>query len=148
VRPPRPLRPLGPSEEAFQEIRRRIESEGAADGDVRHMKTMWIMGFRDPDGFYVEVIWRRPGVSDAQTLKRGEWNTVEPRWSAPEATAKEPRSDARAGSSDVQTWARPAPSPSGSRNARFAPPSGISFELRPFLAVPLVAAQRVPFAAS
>jgi catechol 2,3-dioxygenase-like lactoylglutathione lyase family enzyme len=66
-----------PSEEAFREIRRRIESEGAADGDVRDMKTMWIMGFHDPDGFYVEVIWRKPGLADSQTLPRAEWKTVE-----------------------------------------------------------------------
>jgi len=41
------------------------------------MKTMWIMGFRDPDGFYAELIWRKPDVSDAQTLARAEWTTVE-----------------------------------------------------------------------
>jgi catechol 2,3-dioxygenase-like lactoylglutathione lyase family enzyme len=69
---------LAPTEEAFREIRRRIELEGAADGDVRDMKTMWIMGFHDPDGFYAEVIWRKPGVPDAETLKRAEWTTVEP----------------------------------------------------------------------
>jgi catechol 2,3-dioxygenase-like lactoylglutathione lyase family enzyme len=68
---------LAPSEEAFREIRRRLESEGAADGEVRDMKTMWIMGFHDPDDFYVEVIWRKPGVPDAQTLERAEWETVE-----------------------------------------------------------------------
>jgi catechol 2,3-dioxygenase-like lactoylglutathione lyase family enzyme len=68
---------LAPSEEAFREIRRRIESEGAADGEVRDMETMWIMALQDPDDFYVEVIWRKPGVPDAQTLKRAEWRTVE-----------------------------------------------------------------------
>jgi catechol 2,3-dioxygenase-like lactoylglutathione lyase family enzyme len=68
---------LAPSEEAFREIRRRIESEGAADGDVRDMETMWIMAFHDPDGFYVEVIWRKPGVADAATLERAEWRTIE-----------------------------------------------------------------------
>jgi catechol 2,3-dioxygenase-like lactoylglutathione lyase family enzyme len=66
-----------PSEEAFREIRRRIESEAAADGGVRDMKTMWIMAFHDPDGFYVEVIWRKPGVPDAETLPRADWTTVE-----------------------------------------------------------------------
>lgn len=66
-----------PSEEAFREIRRRIESEGAADGDVRDMKTMWIMGFHDPDGLYVEVIWHKPGVPDSETLPRAKWQTVE-----------------------------------------------------------------------
>jgi catechol 2,3-dioxygenase-like lactoylglutathione lyase family enzyme len=66
------------SAEAFRELRRRIESEGAADGEVRDMKTMWIMGFRDPDGFYVEVIWHKPGAPDSETLPRAEWTTVEP----------------------------------------------------------------------
>ena len=65
------------SEAAFRELRRRLESEGAGDGDVRDMKTMWIMGFRDPDGLYAEVIWRKADVPDAQTLKRAEWTTVE-----------------------------------------------------------------------
>ena len=68
-----------PSEDAFRELRGRLESEGAADGDVRDMGTMWIMGYHDPDGVYAEVIWRKPGVSDAETLPRGEWATVEPR---------------------------------------------------------------------
>lgn len=66
-----------PSEEAFREIRRRLVSEAAADGDVRDMRTMWIMGLHDPDGFYVEVIWRKPGLQDSQTLPRAEWKTVE-----------------------------------------------------------------------
>ena len=35
---------LAPSEEAFRELRRRIEAEGAADGDVRDMNSFWIMG--------------------------------------------------------------------------------------------------------
>jgi catechol 2,3-dioxygenase-like lactoylglutathione lyase family enzyme len=68
---------LAPSQEAFREIRRRAEAEGVADGDVRDMKTMWIMAFHDPDGFYVEVIWRTPGVADAETLPRAEWTTVD-----------------------------------------------------------------------
>jgi catechol 2,3-dioxygenase-like lactoylglutathione lyase family enzyme len=66
-----------PSEEAFLEIRHRLESEGAVDGDVRDMETMWIMGFHDPDGFYAEVIWRKPDVSDVETLPRADWRTVE-----------------------------------------------------------------------
>jgi catechol 2,3-dioxygenase-like lactoylglutathione lyase family enzyme len=65
-----------PSKEAFCELRRRIEAEAAADGDVRDMNTMWIMGFHDPDGFYVEVIWRKPGLPDAETLPRADWTTV------------------------------------------------------------------------
>lgn len=68
---------MAPSEEAFRELRRRIESDGAADGDVRDMKTMWIMGFQDPDGFYTEVIWHKPDVPDSETLPRAEWWTVE-----------------------------------------------------------------------
>jgi catechol 2,3-dioxygenase-like lactoylglutathione lyase family enzyme len=66
-----------PSEAAFREIRRRAESEGVADGAVRDMKTMWIMAFNDPDGFYVEVIWRKPGLPDSDTLPRAAWTTVE-----------------------------------------------------------------------
>ncbi len=66
-----------PSREAFLELRRRLESEGAADGDARDMKTAWIMGFHDPDGLYVEVIWHRPAVPDAETLPREDWTTVE-----------------------------------------------------------------------
>jgi catechol 2,3-dioxygenase-like lactoylglutathione lyase family enzyme len=68
---------LSPSEEAFREIRRRADAEGAADGDIRDTGSMWIMAFNDPDGFYVEVIWRKPGVSDADTLERAEWSTVD-----------------------------------------------------------------------
>jgi len=66
-----------PSEEAFREIRRRVETEGVADGDVRDMRTMWIMGFYDPDGLYVEVVWRKPGLADSETLPRAEWETVD-----------------------------------------------------------------------
>jgi predicted lactoylglutathione lyase len=68
---------LAPSEEAFRETRRRIESEGAADGDVRDTKTMWIMGFHDLDGLCVEVIWRKPSLADSNTLPRAVWTTVE-----------------------------------------------------------------------
>ena len=58
------------SKEAFVEIRRRVEAEGAADGDVRDMTAMWIMGFNGPDGFYVEVIWRRARRAGLETLPR------------------------------------------------------------------------------
>lgn len=68
---------LAPSQEAFRELRRRIEAEDAADGDVRDMRTMWIMGFQDPDRFYVEVIWRKPELPDAETLSRTDWTTVD-----------------------------------------------------------------------
>jgi catechol 2,3-dioxygenase-like lactoylglutathione lyase family enzyme len=76
-----------PSKEAFSELRRRLESAGAADGDVRDMNSAWIMGFHDPDGLYVEVIWHKPAVPDSETLPRAGWRTVEvtrsggsPRW--------------------------------------------------------------------
>jgi catechol 2,3-dioxygenase-like lactoylglutathione lyase family enzyme len=65
------------SEETFRELRRRLELENAADGDVRDMKTMWIMGFHDPDGLYAEVIWRKRELSDEETLPRADWQTVE-----------------------------------------------------------------------
>jgi catechol 2,3-dioxygenase-like lactoylglutathione lyase family enzyme len=66
-----------PSEEAFREIRRRLESEAALDGDVRDMGTMWILGFHDPDDFYVEVIWRKADLPDSETLAREQWTIVE-----------------------------------------------------------------------
>jgi catechol 2,3-dioxygenase-like lactoylglutathione lyase family enzyme len=68
---------LADSEEAFRELRRRIEAEGAEDGDVRDMETAWIMGFNDPDGLYCEVIWRKPGFADEDTLPREAWRTVD-----------------------------------------------------------------------
>ena len=68
---------LAASQEDFRELRRRLAAEGAADGDVRDMQSAWIMGFHDPDGFYAEVIWRVPGVSDGETLLRADWTTVD-----------------------------------------------------------------------
>jgi hypothetical protein len=68
---------LAPSEEAFRELRRRIEAEGAADGDVRDMRSLWIMGYVDPDGAAHEVILRRPGAADGDMLERAHWTTVE-----------------------------------------------------------------------
>jgi catechol 2,3-dioxygenase-like lactoylglutathione lyase family enzyme len=67
---------LAPSEEAFRELRRRIETEGAADGDVRDMRSHWIMGYFDPDGAAHEVMLERPGFADAEMLERAEWTTV------------------------------------------------------------------------
>jgi catechol 2,3-dioxygenase-like lactoylglutathione lyase family enzyme len=66
-----------PSKEAFAEIHRRLKSEAALGGEVRDMRTMWILGFQDPDDFYVEVIWRKPDPPDSETLKRSQWTTVE-----------------------------------------------------------------------
>lgn len=68
---------LAPSNAAFREIRRRVEAAGVADGDVRDMGSAWIMGFHDPDRFYVEVIWRKPDVPDSETLPRTEWTTLD-----------------------------------------------------------------------
>ena len=68
---------LAPSEEAFRELRRRIEAEGAADGDVRDMGRLWIMGYFDPDGAAHEVILERPGFEDSDVLARADWTTVE-----------------------------------------------------------------------
>jgi catechol 2,3-dioxygenase-like lactoylglutathione lyase family enzyme len=67
---------LAPSEEAFRELRRRIEAEGAADGEVRDMRSLWIMGYLDPDGAAHEVILQRPGFADADMLQRADWTTV------------------------------------------------------------------------
>ena len=69
---------LAPNEDSFRELRRRLEAEGAADGDVRDMGSLWIMGYVDPDGAQHEVILQRPGYSDADTLERADWTTVEP----------------------------------------------------------------------
>jgi hypothetical protein len=67
---------LAPSEEAFRQLRRRIKAEGAADGDVRDMGSLWIMGYFDPDGAAHEVILQRPGCADSDVLERAEWTTV------------------------------------------------------------------------
>lgn len=66
-----------PSEEAFREVRRRLDAEGASDGRVSDMGNYWILGYFDPDGFYAEVMWRKPGTVDADALKREDWTAVE-----------------------------------------------------------------------
>ena len=68
---------FAPTEDAFREIRRRLESEGAAARPVRDTKTAWIMDFHDPDGVYVEVIWRKPGARAAELLRHEDWTTVQ-----------------------------------------------------------------------
>jgi catechol 2,3-dioxygenase-like lactoylglutathione lyase family enzyme len=67
---------LAPTEEAFRELRRRIEAEGAADGDVRDMRSHWLMGYFDPDGAAHEVMLERPGSQDSDVLERANWTTV------------------------------------------------------------------------
>ncbi len=68
---------LAPTEEAFREIRRRLESEGAAARPVRDTKTAWIMDFHDPDGLYVEVIWHKPDARGGETLRHEDWTTLQ-----------------------------------------------------------------------
>jgi catechol 2,3-dioxygenase-like lactoylglutathione lyase family enzyme len=67
---------LAPSEEAFRELRRRLESERAAARPVRDTGTAWIMDFHDPDGLYVEVIWHRPGARAVDTFRHEDWTIV------------------------------------------------------------------------
>ena len=68
---------LAPSEEAFREIRRRLESEGATARPARDTGTAWIMDFHDPDRLYVEVIWHKPGARHAETLRHEAWTTLQ-----------------------------------------------------------------------
>jgi catechol 2,3-dioxygenase-like lactoylglutathione lyase family enzyme len=67
---------LAPSEDAFRELRRRIEAEGAADGEVRDMRSFWIMGYFDPDGAAHEVMLPRRGFAATDVLPRADWTTV------------------------------------------------------------------------
>jgi catechol 2,3-dioxygenase-like lactoylglutathione lyase family enzyme len=68
---------LAHSEEAFREIRRRLETEGAAVRPARDTGTAWIMDLHDPDGLYVEVIWHKPGARHAETLRHEAWTTLD-----------------------------------------------------------------------
>jgi hypothetical protein len=40
------------------------------------MRSLWIMGYFDPDGAAHEVILQRPGFADSEMLKRADWTTV------------------------------------------------------------------------
>jgi hypothetical protein len=40
------------------------------------MRSLWIMGYLDPDGAAHEVILQRPGFADADMLQRADWTTV------------------------------------------------------------------------
>jgi catechol 2,3-dioxygenase-like lactoylglutathione lyase family enzyme len=66
------------SEEAFWELRRRVEAEGVADGDVIDMGSLLNFGFVDPDGTSHEVVWAKTGVPVEQGIRRTEWTTVGP----------------------------------------------------------------------
>jgi catechol 2,3-dioxygenase-like lactoylglutathione lyase family enzyme len=65
------------SEEAFRELRRRVVAEGAADGRVTDMGSLWNFGFIDPDGGRHEVVWVKPGVPVERGFRRAEWTTVD-----------------------------------------------------------------------
>ena len=65
------------SEEAFRELRRRVVTEGAGDGQVTDMGSLLTFGFTDPDGGRHEVIWIKPGIPVEAGLKRADWTTVE-----------------------------------------------------------------------
>ena len=54
-------------------IRRSLESSLVRLG----LDRVDIAFVHDPDDFYVEVIWRKPGMSDSQTLPRAYWTTVQ-----------------------------------------------------------------------
>ena len=64
------------SEAAFRELHRRLVAEGASDGVVTDMGSLWLLTFTDPDGGVHEVAWRKPGHADGSTLKRADWTTV------------------------------------------------------------------------
>jgi catechol 2,3-dioxygenase-like lactoylglutathione lyase family enzyme len=66
------------SEDAFWELRRRVEAAGAADGEVIDMGSLLNFGFVDPDGASHEVVWVKPGVPVAQGIRRAEWTTLGP----------------------------------------------------------------------
>lgn len=66
-----------PSEEAFEEMRRRVVAEGASRGEVTDMGSLLIFTFADPDGAENEVVWMKPGVPVEQTLPRSQWTTAD-----------------------------------------------------------------------
>jgi catechol 2,3-dioxygenase-like lactoylglutathione lyase family enzyme len=65
------------SEEAFREVRRRVIAAGASDGVVTDMGSLLYLGFTDPDGAELEIIWTKPDVPFDRGLRRAEWTTVE-----------------------------------------------------------------------
>lgn len=65
------------SEEAFRELRRRVVAEGAGNGEVTDMGSLWIFTFTDPDEGRHEVVWMKPGVPVEDSLTRAEWTRVE-----------------------------------------------------------------------
>ena len=67
---------LTPTEEAFRELRRRIEVEVPPTGTCAIWKGHWILGYFDPDGAAHEVMLERPGRWDADRLERADRTTV------------------------------------------------------------------------
>ena len=65
------------SDDAFRELHRRLEAEGALDSVVTDMGSMLLFSFLDPDEGRHEVVWRKPGVPAEAGLRRVEWKTVE-----------------------------------------------------------------------
>jgi catechol 2,3-dioxygenase-like lactoylglutathione lyase family enzyme len=64
------------SEAAFRELRRRLVDEGASNGVVTDMGSLLIFTFKDPDGGAHEVVWMKPDIPVAATLKRVDWTSV------------------------------------------------------------------------
>src|SRR5688500_4624011 len=64
------------SEEAFRDIRRRLISEGASNGDVTDMGSLLNFTFTDPDGASHEVVWVKPGVPVEEGIRREAWKTL------------------------------------------------------------------------
>lgn len=64
-------------EDAFRELHRRLVAEGASDGVVTDMGSLWNLGFTDPDGGGHELIWVKPGVPVDHGVRRAEWTTAE-----------------------------------------------------------------------
>lgn len=65
-----------PDADTFWDLRDRIVSEGAGDGDVTDMGSLLLVGFVDPDGAAHEVVWNKTGVPASAGLPRASWNTL------------------------------------------------------------------------
>jgi catechol 2,3-dioxygenase-like lactoylglutathione lyase family enzyme len=65
------------SEEAFREVRRRLVAEGASDGSVTDMGSLFLLSFSDPDDGRHELVWVKPGIPVTQGLRRAEWKKAD-----------------------------------------------------------------------
>ena len=61
----------------FASSRRRLVAEGASDGVITDMGSLFLFSFNDPDGGRHEVVWVKPGVPIDQGLRVAEWKTAE-----------------------------------------------------------------------